>query len=78
MAESPKINIKIALVGDCGVGKSSIALRYTKNQFINNYISNRKKWRNITIRYMGYSRTRKISFFRKKFLQRCFHYFIGL
>ena len=39
MAESPKINIKIALVGDCGVGKSSIALRYTKNQFINNYIS---------------------------------------
>lgn len=39
MAESPKTNIKIALVGDCGVGKSSIALRYTKNQFLNNYIS---------------------------------------
>ena len=39
MAESPKINIKIALVGDCGVGKSSIALRYTKNEFVNNYIS---------------------------------------
>ena len=39
MTENPTMNIKIALVGDCGVGKSSIALRYTRNEFLSNYIS---------------------------------------
>ena len=33
------INIKIALLGDCGVGKSSIAMRYTSNEFESNYES---------------------------------------
>ena len=32
-------NIKIALIGDSGVGKSSIALRYTSNEFDQNYLS---------------------------------------
>ena len=32
-------NIKIALIGDSGVGKSCIALRYTTNEFNDNYIS---------------------------------------
>ena len=32
-------NIKIALIGDSGVGKSSIALRYTMNEFNDNYNS---------------------------------------
>ena len=32
-------NIKIVLIGDCGVGKSSISLRYTSNEFVDNYIS---------------------------------------
>ena len=32
-------NIKIALIGDCGVGKTSISLRYTSNEFEENYIS---------------------------------------
>ena len=32
-------NIKIVLIGDCGVGKSSISLRYTSNEFEDNYTS---------------------------------------
>ena len=32
-------NIKLALIGDCGVGKSSISLRYTSNEFEDNYIT---------------------------------------
>ena len=38
MSAEKKINIKIALLGDSGVGKSSIALRYTNNSFDDNYI----------------------------------------
>jgi len=39
MSAEKKINIKIALLGDSGVGKSSIALRYTNDSFDDNYIS---------------------------------------
>ena len=39
MSAEKKINIKIALLGDSGVGKSSIALRYTNDSFDDNYIA---------------------------------------
>ena len=38
MSPEKKNNIKIELLGDSGVGKSSVALRYTNNSFDDNYI----------------------------------------
>jgi small GTP-binding protein len=39
MTEQKMQNIKIALIGDCGVGKTSISVRYTRNEFKNEYVS---------------------------------------
>ena len=41
MSEKEKklINIKIALIGDAGVGKTSIAMRYANNEFKDDYAS---------------------------------------
>ena len=41
MSEKEKklINIKIALIGDAGVGKTSIAMRYANNEFKDDYSS---------------------------------------
>ena len=39
MSKEEENNIKITLLGDCGVGKSSIALRYTFDSFEDNYVS---------------------------------------
>ena len=33
-----ELNLKIILIGDAGVGKSSILLRYKTNEFLDNYI----------------------------------------
>ena len=37
--EKKLINIKIALIGDAGVGKTSIAMRYANNEFKDDYAS---------------------------------------
>ena len=63
------ISIKIALLGNSGVGKTCIIQRYNLGEFSENSISTKgASYSNISIRYLGHCRPRAISFYRKAFL----------
>ena len=71
MTDAPP-SIKITLLGNPGVGKTCIISRYIDDVFDeNNAPTIGANYSEKVIKYLGYSRTRKISFFRKTFLQRC-------
>ena len=77
MSDEPP-SIKITLLGNPGVGKTCIIARYIDNVYNENNSSTiganysektiKKKRKRVSIRYMGYCRSGKISFIRKTFL----------